>query len=222
MAPHSRVRFVLTTTFVIAALLPSWTSAQAVDPFLGVPILTVGAPAPGQPLNIDKSGPIITISDGQHGIDTPASAGGYPQNVIDSIQNFSAAPFSFSLKSVFKADGTAANFGAAITGARTDTTGQPIAGSGGTFTVGNDGTFSFVAGTDFTDVNPGQKVRSTLTYTVHGTSGGGVSKDSVGKLVVEVARALDGTLTTTTVGSDFNDFGPSLKPIAPGKILYRI
>ncbi|HMJ82258.1 MAG TPA: hypothetical protein VK504_03785, partial [Vicinamibacterales bacterium] len=123
-----------------------------------MPILTIGAPAPGQPLIIDKSGVIVTINDGEHGIDTPASGGGYPQNVIDSIQNFSAAPFSFSLKTVFKADGTAGSFGAAITGARTDTAGQPIAGSGGTFTVNNDGTFSFVAGTDFTDVSPGQKV----------------------------------------------------------------
>ena len=66
------------------------------------------------------------------------------------------------MKSIFKGDGTAANFGAAITGARTDITGQPIAGGGGTFTVNSDGTFSFVAGTDFTDVSPGQKVRSTV------------------------------------------------------------
>jgi len=208
---------VLAIFFYCCLALPSAALGQTTpppDPFLGVTILSGGASTPGGAVTITNHATVARSGAGNHGIVASSTSGGYSDAVLDSLRNFSAAPFSFTTTAVWNADRTAGDLGGPVTGARVNEDGDPLPGGGGSFTLAGDGSFSFDPGNDFADLAAGASVKTSVTYQVEGTnSSNGATKNATGTLVVTVKKADDGTLTYTADGCDFGDvFGSSSRP----------
>ena len=91
---------------------------------------------------------------------------------------------------VSQVNGNAANVGAAITGSH-----------GGTFTLNADGSYSFDPGSSFQRLGAGEKIYSSITYTVSDGEGG----TSTATLTVEITGANDGPVSTAISGTSSLD-----------------
>jgi|GEM_PF-1784776 len=91
---------------------------------------------------------------------------------------------------VSQVNGNAANVGAAIAGSH-----------GGTFTLNADGSYRFDPGSAFQRLGAGEKIYSSITYTVSDGDGG----TSTATLTVEITGANDGPVSTAISGTSSLD-----------------
>jgi len=202
------------------------------DPFLGIPIPGTPETAGGD-TTINSYSDITTMGTGAHGIYAGSSTTGYPSSVENDLEAFIALDdanntgIGFSVSAVGASDNTD-GVDSAVTGALTyyvpqlgcdpvadescrldETDIQAITGSGGEFTIDEQGNFSFNPGTDFADLAVGDSRISEVGYWLTGTRGTHDETGIPARLVARVTRTDTGYDITyqTTFDTGAHDYG---------------
>ncbi len=186
------------------------------DPFLGIPI--PGSPGVGGgAVTVNNHGDITTSGTGAHGIYAASATTGYPAGVEGDLVAFrdqylaDGAGVSFAVDSVTDAQGNAAATGTAVAGnlltqyatpacdpesdpnCGNDVVAIELSGTGGTFIINADGTFSFDEGTDFDDLEVGETRTTSVAYSLSGTRlNFGSNTDITGLLIARVTMTDNG------------------------------
>ena len=177
------------------------------DPFLGVPV--PGSPAAsGGVVDVESYTTIATDGVDAHGISAGSRTTGYGPEVLDRLENFSEAGFSFSVTNVLGLPGLV---GQPVVGVLIDTNGTPVAGAGGFFLLNTNGTYAFDPSTNFNDLAIGEERQTTVLYDVLGLNPSGVTEVMAASLVVTMRRDTNGVLQGAGEAY-YDDYGVSYKP----------
>lgn len=152
-----------------------------------------------------------TIDSSAHGIEAKSSTSGYPDAVTKQLEKFDESSVSFAVVSVdsLSENVSTTTLEKVVQAHPVDADGKPVEGNGGSFIIRQDGTFEFIPGTAFDDLDKGNSRTSVIDYVVSlTTSNGTLTSDAY--LLVTVKKNDDGTLSYIK-SANFPDFGVSWK-----------
>jgi hypothetical protein len=211
------------------------------DPFLGIPV--PGTPGSGGGgVTVNNFGDISTSGLMSHGIFGYSYTTGYSPFVALELLAFRSdyladgAGISFGVSSVSDADGNEVGTGAATAGellylvsdpgcdvqadpnCRIDPDDrQELTGTGGTFIINEDGTFSFDPGTDFDDLAVGDTITTAVSYELTGTRDGTTQPGIAARLIASVTMTESGL--DIVYSAVFDDYGESNRPMVDGTVM---
>jgi len=213
----------------IIAISTGSAPRPANDPFLGIPI--PGSPGVGGgAVAVNNHGDITTNGIGAHGIYAASATTGYPASVEGDLVAFKnqyladGAGVSFAVESVTDATGNVVATGTAVNGdllyqyaaptcdpamdpnCGNDVDPTELNGTGGTFVINADGTFSFDEGTDFDDLEVGETRTTSVSYSLSGSRlNFGSDSDIAGLLIARVTMTDSGL--EISYQAVFGDYG---------------
>ncbi len=181
------------------------TTLPPPDPLLGIRIPTA-ASVPGGLVSVDSYSDITSTGNGACGIVGTSQTAGYPQSVLTGLEAFtnSGLIVSFTVTSV---DGSSTNIGQTVQGVLVDTNGLATGGSGGTFTLNADGSFTFSLGNGFTNMAIGTTQQVIAIFNLAGSSANGTNL-TTGTAIAEIIRTTNGF--TVEQGAYSDTYGPCL------------
>jgi hypothetical protein len=225
----------------ISAVSVGVSPYPASDPFLGIPL--PGTPgAGGGGVTVNNFGDITTGGPMSPGIYGYSYTSGYSPLVALELIAFRAqyaineAGISFTVSSVSDADGNEIGADQEIAGdllyllpdpgcdvatdpnCRIDPNDrEDLQGSGGTFVIKADGTFSFDPGTDFMDLEVGQTATTAVSYEVTGTHGSATKPGIAAQLIASLTMTESGL--EISYRAVFDEYGESIRPMVDGSVM---
>ena len=147
---------------------------------------------------MDSYSDITTTGDSAYGITGASQTTGFPREVLTGLEQFTNSGFNFTLTSV---DGSSTNIGHAVQGVLVDTNGTATGGTGGTFIVSADGSFTFSLGNGFTNMAIGTTQQVIATFSLAGSSSHGTNL-TTGAAIAEIIRTTNGFIVAQGAYSD--------------------